>query len=396
MSENGNRLGNRAGLFFLLGLTAVALYFSYVMVAPFLRPILFSIVLAVLSYPLHSRIQRRVRNRNVSALLSTCLVVLFMVLSMTLLGRALATGLHDVYQSLSSSGDGSERLSLYLIHLFERAVELVSSYIPISSSELKAATVNQAQKGVAALLGMTAGALGSITALLTNAAIAFFILFFLLRDGEGMLCRAVVLLPLRRDRTRRLFTLVKDTLNATVYGTLAIAALQGVLAGLGFWFLGVTSAGLWGIVTAVCALLPLIGTGIVFLPAVSMLMFNGHWIKGIILLAWGLIIVHPVDNLLRPHLIGSRTKLSTLYVFFALLGGLQAFGGLGVFIGPIVLAITVALFKFLREEKRAGSWSLAVKPRGLARPCLVVRGRTCQPRDGAIAAPQADNSRRQR
>ena len=356
MSENGNRLRNRAGLVFLLGLTAVALYFSYVLVAPFLRPIVFSIVLAVLSYPLHSRIQRRVRNRNVSALLSTCLVVLFIVLSMALLGRALASGLRDVYQSLSSSGDGSERLSLYLIHLLERAVELVSSYIPVSSSDLKAATVNQAEKGIAALLGMTAGALGSLTALLTNAFIAFVILFFLLRDGKAMLRRAVVLLPLRSDQTKRLLTLVEDTLNATVYGTLAIAALQGALAGLAFWLLGVTSAGLWGIVTAVCALLPLIGTGIVLLPAVSMLMFSGHWIKGLILLAWGLAIVHPVDNLLRPHLIGSRTKLSTLFVFFALLGGLQAFGGLGVFIGPVVLAITLALLKFLREEKHAGNW----------------------------------------
>ena len=287
MSENGNRLRNRAGLVFLLGLTAVALYFSYVLVAPFLRPIVFSIVLAVLSYPLHSRIQRRVRNRNVSALLSTCLVVLFIVLSMALLGRALASGLRDVYQSLSSSGDGSERLSLYLIHLLERAVELVSSYIPVSSSDLKAATVNQAEKGIAALLGMTAGALGSLTALLTNAFIAFVILFFLLRDGKAMLRRAVVLLPLRSDQTKRLLTLVEDTLNATVYGTLAIAALQGALAGLAFWLLGVTSAGLWGIVTAVCALLPLIGTGIVLLPAVSMLMFSGHWIKGLILLSLG-------------------------------------------------------------------------------------------------------------
>ena len=357
MFENGNKLKNRAGLVFLLGLTAVALYFCCVLVAPFIRPILFSVVLAVLFYPLHSRIQRRIRNRNVSALLSTCLVVLFIVLSMALLGRALATGLRDVYQSLSSSGDGSERLSLYLIHLFERSLELVSSYLPISTSDLRSATVNQAEKGVSTLLGMTAGVLGSFTALLANALIAFFVLFFLLRDGNGMLRRAAVLLPLRRDQTRKLFALVKDTLNATVYGTLTMAALQGALVGLAFWFLGVTSAGLWAIVTALCALLPFIGTGIVLLPAISMLMFGGHWIKGLILLAWGLAIVHPVDNLLRPHLIGSRTKLSTLYVFFALLGGLKAFGGLGVFIGPIALAITLALLKFLREEKRAGNWS---------------------------------------
>jgi predicted PurR-regulated permease PerM len=262
----------------------------------------------------------------VSALLSTCLVVLFIVLSAVFLGRALATGLRDIYQSLGSAGDGGERLSLYLIHIFERAVELVSSYLPISTTDLRAATVNQAEKRVSLLLGMTAGALGSFTAMLAQSLIALFVLFFLLRDGKAMLRRAAILLPLRADQTRRLFASVKDTLNATVYGTLTMAALQGGLAGLAFWILGVSSAGLWGIVTALCALLPLIGTGIVLLPAISMLIFGGHWIKGLILPVLGLAIVHPVDNLLRPYLIGSRTKLSTLFVFFALLGGLQAFG----------------------------------------------------------------------
>ena len=233
----------------------------------------------------------------------------------------------------------------------------MSNYLPISTSDLRTATVNQAQKGVAVLLSVTAGALGTFTALIANALIASFVLFFVLRDGKAMLRRAAVLLPLRADQARRLFALIKDTLNATIYGTLTMAALQGALAGVAFWFLGVPSAGLWGIVTALGALLPFIGTGIVLLPAISMLMFSGHWMKGLILLAWGLVVVHPVDNLLRPHLIGSRTKLSTLYVFLALLGGLKAFGGLGVFIGPIVLAITLALLTFLREENRAANWN---------------------------------------
>jgi predicted PurR-regulated permease PerM len=297
LPETSDKKNKRAGLIFLLCLTVAALSFCYVLIAPFLRPILLSAVLAILFYPLHSRIVRRIRNRNVSALLSTCLVVLLIVLSAVFLGRALATGLRDVYQSLSNSSDGSERLSLYLVHVFERAVDLISSYLPISNSDLRTAMANQAQKAVAVLLGMTAGALGSLTALLANALTAFFILLFLLRDGKAMLRRAAVLLPLRRDQTRRLFALVKDTLDATVYGTLAIAALQGALAGLAFWILGVSSAGLWGIVTALCALLPFIGTGIVLLPAISMLFFGGHWIKGLILIAWGLAIVHPVDNL---------------------------------------------------------------------------------------------------
>jgi len=102
--------------------------------------------------------------------------------------------------------------------------------------------------------------------------------------------------------------------------------------------------------------LPVIGTAFVLLPASGMLVFSGHWIKGLILLIWALAVVHPVDNVLRPYLIGERVKLATLYVFFALLGGLKTFGALGVFIGPLILVVTVALFRFLREETRAGKW----------------------------------------
>ena len=85
-----------------------------------------------------------------------------------------------------------------------------------------------------------------------------------------------------------------------------------------------------------------------------MLLFSGHWIKALILLAWGLVVVHPIDNVLRPYLIGERTKLSTLFVFFAILGGLRTFGAMGVFIGPTILAATLALVSFLREENRQG------------------------------------------
>lgn len=349
---------NRATLVFLIGLTAVSLCLCYVLISPFLKPIVFSAVLAVLFFPLHSQIHRLIRKRNVAAMLSTVIVILLITLSVLFLGRAIATGLRDIYQSLNVSGGGGERLGAYLLHLFERAVELLGRYVPISVSGLRNAAVNQAEKWVALLLNMTAGALGSITSIVGNAVIAFFILFFFFRDGRTMLRRASVILPLKREQARRLFARVQETLNAIVYGTLAMAALQGALTGIAFWILGVTSPVLWAIVTALCALLPVIGTAIVLLPAISMLIFSGHWIKGLILFAWAMVVVHPVDNLLRPYLIGGRTRLSTLYVFFALLGGLKTFGPLGVFIGPIILAITLALFKFLREEKHAGNWGL--------------------------------------
>ena len=348
---------NREALAFLLGLTIVALYLCYLLIAPFYKPVIFSIVLAVLFYPIHAFIGRWIRNRNIGAVLSTSLVILLITSLSIFLGQALLSGLREIYQSLSESGESKDRLGVFIVQLSDRAIAFASRYIPIPVSDLQNSILNQAEKAVAALITMSAGAVGSITSLALDGLIAFFILFFLFRDGRPMLRRGAVILPLKPDQVRRLLKCVKDTLNAIAYGTIAMAAIQGALTGLAFWFLGITSPVAWGIVTTVCALLPIIGTAFVLLPAICMLIFSGHWTKGLILVIWAVAVVHPVDNILRPYLIGERVKLSTLYVFFALLGGLKTFGGLGVFIGPLILAVTVALFRFLREEKRAGSWS---------------------------------------
>ena len=299
--------------------------------------------------------RRWIGNRNLAALFSTTAVILFITLASVFLGRAITSGLGDIYQSLTTPDNGKEKLGPYVVHLLDRAVGWVNFYLHISVPGLQGAIANQAEKMVSSLFAMTAGVLGSITSLLVNAVISFFILFFFLRDGRSMLRRGAVILPLRREQVARLYACVKDTLNAILYGTLAIAVIQGALTAVAFSILGITSPVLWGVVTSLCALLPVIGTAFVFLPAMGMLVFNGHWIKCLILLAWAVAIVHPVDNVLRPHLIGGRTRLSTLYVFFALLGGLKTFGSLGLFIGPLILAVTVALFRFVREDSRAAS-----------------------------------------
>ncbi len=345
---------NRATLVFLLGLTLVALYGCYLLVAPFLKAILFASVVSILFYPVHSRIRRRMRNQTVAALLTTLIVISAIVFSSLLLGRALAAGVHEIYDSLNANGDGRERLGAYLIGLSERAVTLVSRYLPISSPDLRTAAMNQAQKAVGVIVNSTAGLLGGIASVLGNALISSFILFFLFRDGKSILRRGYVLLPLRIEQVRRLYARIKETLQAIVYGSVAMAALQGVLTGIAFWALGLSSPVLWAIVTALCALIPVIGTAFVLAPAISMLLFSGHWAKALILLVWALVVVHPIDNIVRPYLIGERTKLPTLFVFFAVLGGLRAFGATGVFIGPIILAATLALISFLREENRQG------------------------------------------
>ena len=348
---------NRATVAFLMALTAIALYLCYVLVAPFLKPIIFSAILAIISYPVHLKIRSWIRNRNVAAALSTAALIVLIAFPSFLLGRALVSGLHDIYDSLTESGEGRERLSVFLVYLFDRVIAWASHYIPISVPNLQGAILSQVEKAVASLLVVTAGLVGGLSSFGLNAFIAIFVMFFLMRDGRSILRRMTVVLPLRPDQVRRLFALVMETLHAIVYGTLAMAVIQGTLTGLAFWFLGLTSPVVWGLLATFLAALPIVGTTLVWFPAACMLLLSGHWIKGVLLLIWGVAVVHPVDNILRPYLIGGRVKLSTLYVFFAVIGGLKAFGPLGLFIGPLVLAITVALLTFLRKENLAGSWS---------------------------------------
>lgn len=348
---------------FLMVLAGIALCLCYLLIAPFLKPAVFAAVLATIFYPVHARIGRRIRNQNIAAALTTAAVMLVFSAISVFLGRALVAGLRDTYESLTGSVAAKERLSVFILQFVDRAIAWLSHYVPVSVPNLQTTILSQAENAVSTLLTITAGLVGGVSALGLNAFITIFVLFFFFRDGRSMLRRVGVMLPLKPDQARRLFTRVRDTLDAIVYGTLAMAAIQGTLTGLAFWFLGLTSPVLWGLVATLLAVFPIVGTACVWGPAACLLFFSGHWIKAIILVMWGLAVVHPVDNILRPYLIGSRAKLSVLYVFFAVVGGLKAFGLLGLFIGPLILAVTAALLTFVREERRSGNWSWQVPSR---------------------------------
>jgi predicted PurR-regulated permease PerM len=344
-------------LIFLAGLTAIAIVFCFLLVAPFLKVIAFSAIIAIIFYPLHARVRRWMRKRDLAAALSTALVVLFISTASVFLVTSLTRGLRNVYRSLSDPFGAGNSAIVRVSGIIERSVAIVSGYLPVSVADLHKAISAQAEKIVSGLLNLTATMLTGVASLTIEAAISLFILFFLFRDGRSLLRRLAVVLPMQRDQVRRLYEYVGRTLNAILYGTLVIAAIQGALAGLAFWFLGITSPVLWGTLTALCALVPVIGTGLVLFPAILILLAGGHWLQGLLLAAWSIGVVQTVDNLLRPYLIGGRARLSTLYVFFALLGGFEMFGWLGLFIGPFILAVTLALFTFLREEWKSSEWN---------------------------------------
>jgi predicted PurR-regulated permease PerM len=138
---------------------------------------------------------------------------------------------------------------------------------------------------------------------------------------------------------------ISNTIHATIYGTLAVSAVQGLLGGLMFWWLGLPAPLLWGVVMAFMALVPVLGAFVVWIPAAFFLVLEGSWGKALILTLWGLVVVGTIDNLLRPMLVGRRLKLHTVLAFISVVGGLIQFGPAGLIIGPAVLAITTALLE---------------------------------------------------
>ncbi len=349
---------NRAALFLLLSLIAITLYLCGLMLKPFIKPIVSALVMAIVFHPVHGRIRRFTRSPSAAALLSIILVLLVIIIPTFLLGRAISRELTDLYQSLSQKSAGGGGLSPYLLTLVEKAQGWMGRHAELSKFDLRAVALSRLEEATAFSLKLAAGLVGNATSLVVNAVISFIVLFFLFREGGSMLRRVAAALPLQAEQISQLFQGVNDTVIATVYGVLAVAAVQGALTGLAFRMLGLPSPILWGLVTAMFCLVPVVGTGAVWVPASIILAMSGHWGRGLILLAWGTAVVHPIDNIVRPYLIGGRVKLHGLYVFFALLGGLQAFGVIGLFVGPVLFSVTIALLGILRQEGWAweGNW----------------------------------------
>jgi predicted PurR-regulated permease PerM len=182
----------------------------------------------------------------------------------------------------------------------------------------------------------------------------FLALFYFFRDRSPILQIVRSLVPLSQDETEAVFARVADTIYATIYGTVAVALVQGVLGGLMFWVLGLPAALLWGAVMAVLAVVPVLGAFVVWGPAALFLALQGSWGKALLLAGWGGLVVSLVDNLLYPVLVGQRLRQHTLAVFITIVGGLELFGSAGVVLGPVTLAITIALVEIWRRRTAGG------------------------------------------
>lgn len=335
----------------LLAATAAAVYICYLLALPFLPALAWALALAVVAHPIHRWIERRVKNTNLAAGFTVFLVAVVVVAPVAFAVRQIAREAARNAQTVSQeieSGNWRVRLEQYppaataLRWLEEEA-------------NLRGAAEQTANKIPALITDFLSGSIWLAAEFL----ITLFALFFFFRDCKEFLRGIRHLVPLSDDETDEIFKRVNDTLYATLYGVVAVAIAQGTLAGLMFWILGLPAPVLWGLVMSVLALVPFLGTWMIWLPAAAYLALGGSWVKALILIGWGLTAVALIDNFLYPMLVGDRLRLHTLIVFISLVGGVGLFGASGIVLGPLALALTVALLDIWRKREAAEKEAVA-------------------------------------
>jgi predicted PurR-regulated permease PerM len=234
-----------------------------------------------------------------------------------------------------------------------RIVRWLEPHVDIQSLRSQPFLVDQLKGIGSSILGRSIGLVGGAIGIIVKSFFVIFTMYYLFRDGERIINALPNFLPLKKEQSEKIFERTRQVINASVYGVVFIAILQGVWGGLAFWVLGLPSPILWGAVIAFVCMIPVAGSFLVWLPASLYLLFTGHWTRATLLALWGLLVISSIDNFLRPKLIRGRTRLHELFVFFAVLGGLSVFGVLGIVLGPVVLAITLMLLDTYRHVGRA-------------------------------------------
>jgi predicted PurR-regulated permease PerM len=341
-----------ARTFALLALLVVA-YLLYLVLAPFFAPIAWAFFIAFLLHPTHAWIVRRSGRPTASAGLLTAFTLVVLVGPMAALGAAFAAQVADLLryaQQFASEHRAPGPGDLAEIPVVGTVLAWLDQNAGVSLAQVQAWAVQFARTvlGSLASLGQKAflGALGTVIGFL----MMLFILFFAIRDGRAMFAALRELVPLSREDRARLFGHLASVLRAMVYGTGVTALVQGALIAIGFAVAGLPSPIVFGVLAALFALVPMAGTPVVWVPAVIVLAAQQRYYAALSLLIWGGFVV-TIDNFLRPWLVSGRAPVSTLTVFIGVLGGVAAFGPIGIFLGPLVLALAIALMDFALEAR---------------------------------------------
>jgi predicted PurR-regulated permease PerM len=343
------------GFVALVAVLLAALYICWLMFQPFFNVLLWAAVLAVVFFPMHRRILERTQKPSLAAACSTLLVILLILLPVTFITVAVVrelSGAATAFQASDRTWENS--MPPGVVWLLDR----VGQYVHIDRESARTFLIERMQTWGTALAASTLVVVGGAVGAIVQMLLVVFTLFYFFRDGDRIRLAAYDMVPLQRVQWQDIIARTKEVIGATVYGVLAISAIQGVLGTFIFWVLGLPSPLLWGVVMFFLSMIPMAGAFLVWVPAALYLALTGAYAKAVILVVWGVVVIGSIDNVLSPRLVGRRASLHELLIFFAVLGGLQVFGVLGLVLGPVVVAMTLALIEMARQAGHPPSETL--------------------------------------
>lgn len=331
----------------LIVVTGAAVYLCYRLAEPFFPALAGTLALAVLFAPLHRWIESKLGRPNLSAAISILVIAIAVVVPATFVADRLVGEATRVAETMKATVESGE---------WRRAFEARPRIAPVGRWIDQYLNLPGMLQTVASWLTDIASTFvrGSILQLI-GVVLTFYMLFYFLRDRGAALESIRSHSPLAAADMNRLFGEILDTVRATVYGTFAVAAVQGVLGGLMFWWLGLPGPLLWGIVMGLLAVVPVLGAFVIWIPAAIFLALEGSEGKALLLAIWGTVVVGGIDNLLYPMLVGSRLKMHSVVALISIVGGLIVLGPSGLILGPVTFTATRVLLEIWGRRNEAAS-----------------------------------------
>jgi predicted PurR-regulated permease PerM len=346
---------NRFYAFTLTLLSLVFGFLAYLIIKPFLTPILWAIVLTILFYPLYAFITKYIRWKPVASLITIAIIILLIIGPFSYVIIALSAELTHI-----SSTFASGQLNI-IVEKFEQqpvvawVLDVIKRTFSIEDLDLVKIFQNNLAIVGKNLVDWVGISVKNIVSAVVGFIMMVFSLYFLLNDGPAFIERIKEYMPFSEPQKERLGARIRDMVISTIYGGVTVALCQGIVGGLTFFLLNISSPVLWGASMAVMSFVPMIGTFAIWGPATVILFIQGSILKSVILFMTGILIITMIDNVLKPVIIGGRTRMHTLVVFFSVLGGINLFGLIGLIMGPLVIVIFISIFEIFRhiEEEAA-------------------------------------------
>jgi predicted PurR-regulated permease PerM len=342
----------RTSFYILLAVVTIAFFW---LLLPYYSAVLWAVILAIIFFPVHRRVEHALKGRSGIASLLTVLLCIFLVIlpSMIILGSLIRES-SNLYQRINNN---EIDFSAYATRIEEALPAFANDWLRsirldgfTDLRESVSAAFMQAGQSIAG----TVLSLGQNTLqFFIGFGIMLYLMYFLFRDGAGLARTIQQAIPLSDDYTRQFVDKFAAVVRATVKGNVIIAIIQGTIGGIAFLSLGIEAPLLWGVVMTFLSMLPAVGAALVWGPAAIWLFLTGAWLKGLTMVLIGVLVIGLIDNLLRPLLVGKSTRLPDYIVLVSTVGGISLFGINGFVIGPLIAALFMSAWSLFGRQQNA-------------------------------------------